>query len=405
LGSKGDKMATVSTISNRKKVENTQPKNIDALVITNQGRIFKQIKKLLEEKKLSWELVSVDDLKNKRDEFGLVGTAIVETSAIDKEQKSEVTDIIRWLEADGVATVLVNNHINFPAGNYDLVSVLETGSIEELRGRLTGNIAYRNKLAKVDEIIEDQAAEELEEQLRMAGQVQRDFLPAKLPDTKSIDWSVMFEPADWVSGDIYDARRLDEQHIGFYVADAVGHSMPAALLTMFLKQALTMRETTGNDYRIFSPVEVIKNLNQKMVEQNLSGSLFTTCCYCLLNTRTLQLNFARAGHPYPVLIKNNNKAELLQCRGGLLGVFGEAEFTQETVQLEKGDRLLLYSDGVESVIGRTEDNGEFEFDEGLLSITDLGIKRFMEMFNILVRNRTVNNAERDDVTALGLEIL
>lgn len=398
-------MTAVNTIANKNKIENAQPKNVDTLVITNQGRVFRQIKNLLEEKKLSWELVSIGDFKSRRDEFNIIGTAIVETSAVDKEQKSELTDIIRMLEADGVATVLINNHINFPAGNYDLVSTLETGSIEELRGRLTGNIAYRNKLAKVDEIIEDQAAEELEEQLRMAGQVQRDFLPKSLPDTNSIKWSVMFQPADWVSGDIYDARRLDEQHIGFYVADAVGHSMPAALLTMFLKQALTMRETTGNDYRIFSPVEVIKNLNHKMVEQNLSGSLFTTCCYCLLNTRTLQLNFARAGHPYPVLIRNNNKAELLQCRGGLLGVFEDAEFSQETVQLEKGDRLLLYSDGVESLIGQTKDDGDFEFSEEFMSSADLGITRFMEMFDIMVRNRTVNNAERDDVTALGLEIL
>ena len=107
------------------------------------------------------------------------------------------------------------------------------------------------------------------EQLKMAGQVQRNFLPARLPDNEDLRWSAVFQPADWVSGDIYDVARLDEEHIGFYITDAVGHSMPAALLTMFLKQALVMRETQGNEYRIFEPLEVIEHLNAKMAEQKL----------------------------------------------------------------------------------------------------------------------------------------
>ena len=94
---------------------------------------------------------------------------------------------------------------------------------------------------------------------------------------------MIYEPAEWVSGDLYDVRRLDEQHIGFYIADAVGHSMPAALLTMFLKQAICMRETHGNQYRIHSPLEVIREANQRMAEQHLKGCLFATCCYGLLN--------------------------------------------------------------------------------------------------------------------------
>ncbi|GAH56406.1 unnamed protein product, partial [marine sediment metagenome] len=77
-------------------------------------------------------------------------------------------------------------------------------------------------------------ADDTVEQLRMAGQVQRNFLPARLPNSDTIRWATVFLPADWVSGDIYDIARLDERHIGFYVADAVGHSMPAALLTMLL---------------------------------------------------------------------------------------------------------------------------------------------------------------------------
>jgi sigma-B regulation protein RsbU (phosphoserine phosphatase) len=248
-------------------------------------------------------------------------------------------------------------------------------------------------------------ADDTVQQLKMAGQVQRNFLPAQLPNSDSVRWATVFAPADWVSGDIYDVARLDEQHIGFYVADAVGHSMPAALLTMFLKQAVTMRQTIGNKYRIFEPAEVINNLNAKMAEQHLAGCLFATCCYCLLNVSTLRMTCARAGHPYPVIIRNGAGPQQLQSRGGLLGVFNYAQFEQETVQLASGDKLFVYSDGCESLIGDCGGQNEFVFTHQFCSIVDLPIEQMMAEFDQLVKSRCVQPAEVDDVTAVGLEIL
>jgi serine phosphatase RsbU (regulator of sigma subunit) len=398
----------VQTISNdiiETQNQHTIKNSVDALVLTNQDKVFSQIHKLLDEKKLSWIKTSVEDFYITLDTLDFIGTVIVETGGIPQDQREKLCQIIRTIESQDIATILINNHINFPIGNYDLVSVLETGSIEELRGRLAGNISYHKKLTKVDEILEDSHTQEMEEQLKMAGQVQRDFLPAKLPNNKHVKFAAIFQPADWVSGDIFDAQRLDEQHIGFYIADAVGHSMPAAILTMFLKQAMVMRETTGSDYRIYSPAEVLKNLNLKMIEQHLSGSLFATCCYCLLNIRTMQLQYARAGHPYPLLISKNNSIRQLECRGSLLGIFENSQFLQETVQLHEGDRLFMFSDGAESIVGIPQDTGQLVISDDFQSISDLGITRMLEMFDILVRNRTQNNAERDDVTVLGLEIL
>ncbi|MCK5171877.1 MAG: serine/threonine-protein phosphatase [Planctomycetes bacterium] len=253
--------------------------------------------------------------------------------------------------------------------------------------------------------VERELAEDTVEQLKMAGQVQRSFLPQTLPDNNRLRWSVIFEPADWVSGDIYDVARLDETHIGFYIADAVGHSMPAALLTMFLKQALTMRQTTGNNYRIFEPAEVIANLNQAMAAQQLTGCLFATCCYCLLDTETHKLSFARAGHPYPILMRKDKLPEQLETTGGLLGVFEESQFEQGEIQLDPGDKLFLYSDGCESIVGACNDDGGFVFQQDFSAITTADIDRLMGTFHDLVRNKEVKPAEKDDVTALALEIL
>ncbi len=250
-----------------------------------------------------------------------------------------------------------------------------------------------------------QLAEDTAQQLKLAGQVQRSFLPSQLPDSDKLKWSAIFRPADFVSGDIYDATRLDEQHIGFYIADAVGHSVPAALLTMFLKQALVMRQTTGEDYRIFGPTDVMRNLNQKMLDQKLDGSLFATCCYCLLNTKTMQVTYARAGHPYPILIKKDASPVQLQNRGGLLGVFQQTEYAQDTVQLEEGDKLFIYSDGCESHVGYCDDDGAFHFTDAFLNICDLPVEEMTGEFEQMVIANPTPDDILDDVTVLALEIL
>jgi len=245
----------------------------------------------------------------------------------------------------------------------------------------------------------------LAEQLRLAGLVQHDFLPTQLPNCDEVEWATTVQPAEWVSGDIYDVVRIDEQHIGFYVADAVGHAMPAALLTIFLKQALLMRETTENNYRIFPPAEVMKNLNERMSGQKLSGYQFATCCYCLLNTKTLQLTYARAGHPYPILIRHQEQPQQLETRGSLLGVFKQAEYTQQTIQLQPGDKLLLYSDGAEPFIGNFDDLTGFGFSEEFCEVKDLSVVEMMDRLNTIAHNQKIEPSEVDDITMVALEIL
>jgi sigma-B regulation protein RsbU (phosphoserine phosphatase) len=235
--------------------------------------------------------------------------------------------------------------------------------------------------------------------------VQQDFLPTQLPNSNKVRWGTAFQPAEWVSGDIYDIVRIDEQHIGFYVADVVGHGIPAALLTIFLKQSLVMRETIENNYHIFSPAEVMKNLNVHMAAQKLSGYQFATCCYCLLNVKTLQLTYVRAGHPYPIFIKKGEQPKQLEIRGSLLGIFGQAHYTQETIQLQPGDKLLLHSDGAEPFIGKFDDLTGFSFSEEFYEIKELPILEMMDRFNSLVQDKEIAPNEVDDITIVGLEIL
>ena len=407
----------------------------DVLYLTNLGQMPTEIKRLLRQRKLSFSILPIDGFAQIRERLDLIGTVIIDAEDMDTSQQQKLGRIIEALEMESIGVILLTCRVEMPVKSFSLTpaktsfsmaSTMESVSIDELWVRISVNLAYRKKSSgiavkpavppkQVQRIYKNKLAEQLcmtgalvdnlAEQLRLAGLVQQDFLPTQLPNSDEVRWATAFLPAEWVSGDIYDVVRIDEQHIGFYVADVVGHGMPAALLTIFLKQALVMRETIESNYHIFSPAEVMKNLNVRMASQKLSGYQFATCCYCLLNIKTLQLTYARAGHPYPILIRPKEQLQQLEIRGSLLGIFGQAEYTQETIQLQPGDKFLLYSDGAEPFIGDFDDQSGFGFSEKFYEIKDLPITGMMDEFNTLAQNQEIDPSEVDDVTAVAFEVL
>lgn len=191
----------------------------------------------------------------------------------------------------------------------------------------------------------------LDEELRMAAQLQREFLPREMPDFAQASFHVLYRPASYVSGDIYDVARLDEHHIGFFVADAVGHGVPAALMTVYIKRSLRAKRIDASSpkgYSLLTPAEALSWLNADMISTQNGKVRFATACYGLLDTRDNTLTIARAGHPFPMLLRGeDDSVQTLEPEGGLLGVFEEEQYEQTTIQLKPGDRLLIYSDGFE----------------------------------------------------------
>ncbi len=407
----------------------------DVLYLTNQEQMPSEIRRLLKQNKLSAAVLPIDKFSQVRERLDLIGTVIIDAQDLDKPQHQSLAQIIESLEMENIGVILLTHRVELPVKSFSLTpaktsfsmaATIESVSIDELWTRISVNLAYRKKSSglavkpaippkQVRGIYQNKLAEQLSmtgamvdnlaEQMRLAGLVQQDFLPTQLPNIDEVRWATLFLPAEWVSGDIYNIVRIDEQHIAFYVADVVGHGIPAALLTIFVKQALVMRETVESNYRIFSPAEVMKNLNMRMAAQKLSGYQFATCCYCLLNVKTLQLTYARGGHPYPILIRPQEQPRQLEMRGSLLGIFQESEYIQQTIQLQSGDKLLLYSDGAEPFIGTFDDLTGFHFGEEFGGIKDLSIVEMFDRFNSLAQNKKIDPSEVDDITAVGLEIL
>ena len=302
-----------------------------------------------------------------------------------------------------IPVILLNWPIMIELSSFRLAFKVRSAYIEEIWARIESMMHLATVLAENPPVTEQHR--QMEEQLKMAGAVQRNFLPQTLPGIDDVRFACIYHPAEWVSGDIYDIVRLDEKHVGMYLIDAVGHSIPAALLTMFLKHAAVLRETRNRQPVIFPPQHVLENLNQQMLSQKLKGCLFATCCYGLLDTQTMRFTFARAGHPYPILLRRGCEPISLESRGGLLGVFEEMDFEELSVPVQSGDKILIYSDGAEPLIGNADENSQFVFTEMFRSLCDMPVVSMMEAIEYAAAGWKRTSAEIDDITVLAMEIL
>jgi sigma-B regulation protein RsbU (phosphoserine phosphatase) len=240
---------------------------------------------------------------------------------------------------------------------------------------------------------------ELDQQMRLAGRLQQDFLPRRMPEVGPLRFAALYRPAGWVSGDLYDVTRLDETHVGFYVADVSGHGMPAALLTMFIKKALQTKRIFGHAYRIVPPDASLAELNADLCDQDLPSCQFCTAVYGVMDVASLTLTYAGGGHPEPILIRPDGSVALLRSPGGLLGVFPDATFPLRHIPLAAGDRVVLYTDGLEGVLPAGADGRP----NVLAALADW---RRLTRQELLVRlaSQIGDGRTEDDVTVLIMDV-
>lgn len=197
--------------------------------------------------------------------------------------------------------------------------------------------------------------ERMHEELHLAAGVQHEFTAAPLPRIEGLDMGVLYRPVNAVSGDIYSVRRLTEHMLAFFIADAVGHGVPAALLTMILTNTLITADQHHAEFQgtveHARPAEVMERLNRRLVDGALHTGRFATGVYGVLDSRTNEITIAGGGHPAPMVVSRHATREL-STEGPLLGVFPDAEFTQATTVLAPGETLLLYTDGLEAAFPR-----------------------------------------------------
>jgi sigma-B regulation protein RsbU (phosphoserine phosphatase) len=305
------------------------------------------------------------------------------------------------------------DHIGSMSACLDVVTPDVSG--DELLGRCEAMAHYRPMIQHLERELGNMQRlgkrlnlhfTEIDQEMRLASRLQHDFLPKETPTVGGIHISTLYRPASWVSGDIYDVFRIDEEHIGLYVADAVGHGMAAGLLTMFIKRAIVPKRIHKNNYEVIPPGDVLAHLNESLKGQNLPNCQFVTASYCLYNVRTRRLQVARGGHPYPIRVDTDGGMTEVRSIGGLLGVFAGEDFETVCTELSPGEKLILYSDGVEMAFLEQKDapQGEQRYKKEFQAVANLPADELVSQLRVMLDSEEGSLNPHDDVTVIVLDV-
>jgi len=316
---------------------------------------------------------------------------------------------------------------------------------------IAGQMAFIIENAKlVQRMVEE---ERLRRELSVATEVQRRLFPAHPPEVASLDLSGFCQPAREVGGDYYDFLTLDDGQIGIAVADVAGKGISAALLMSTVQASLRSQAIAARG----SLSDLVSTMNRLMYSSTGAAS-YATFFYAQFDERTRRLTYVNAGHNPPFLLRAGaesgvarlNRVPEFYCDalfkrksitsgrdtagtaaavleattvmeeaesreaqpfmrltsgGPVIGVFRSCVYEQETVQLQSGDLLLAYTDGVtEAFNADGEEFGEERLQELLRSSSHMSADEVRDTVVHCVRNWCATAPQHDDLTFIVLKV-
>ncbi|MDP8981109.1 MAG: SpoIIE family protein phosphatase [Acidobacteriota bacterium] len=243
----------------------------------------------------------------------------------------------------------------------------------------------------------------IQKELDTARAIQHSLVPRifpPFPERTDFDIHAQMTSARAVGGDFFDFFLIDSDHLGVVIGDVSGKGIPAAL---YMAVTRTQIKTTALQGK--SPEECLFEVNRVLVREKVS-SMFATCFYGLLNTRTGELRYCNAGHNPPYLLRASGTLEMMELAGGLpLGLFEGRPYSGGTVQLAPRDTLFLYTDGVSEATNMALDDFTDErLAAGLLAAGSLPCRAILDHITSELLAFTDGAPQSDDITMLSLRL-
>lgn len=240
----------------------------------------------------------------------------------------------------------------------------------------------------------------IQAQLEIARTVQLELLPDSDPEIANFDISAYVFPTEEVSGDYYDWVAMYEDQVGIIVADAVGKGVPAALLMAFLRASL--RSCVQIGYAPHIALSKVSNLLWDSVEEHQ----FITSIYGILDSTNRTFVFSNAGHNPPLLIKPDGKYRFVEYGDLPLGMFQENRYHQHFIRFEKGQVMVLYTDGITEAANEDGDEyGQERFANRVLEGIHLPAKKLIDHVRKGVADFTDRKFLDDDGTLFVVKAL
>ncbi len=266
-------------------------------------------------------------------------TSLVETTVLEISED----DFQRLLGANpNMAMAMIQRFVaNVRAVNDASVNDL-TRKNDELRK------AYEDLKAAQVEIVKK---EKLEREMEIAAEVQRSLLPSKFPDIPGYTFAGRNVPARHVGGDLYDVLKIDDEHVGVLMADVSDKSVHAALF-----MAVTRALFIANVRQSLSPETVTMAVHQGIMEVSSNDEMFVTVFYGVLHLPTGNLKYVRAGQDKPLLFRKSFPLPMaLEAEGRFVGMWPDLVLEEKQIQLQPGDLLIAYSDGVPDAVNEADE--------------------------------------------------
>ena len=261
-------------------------------------------------------------------------------------------------------------------------------------------ISYIKQMQK-----EHNQLESIKGDLAVAREIQQAILPRIFPpfpeEAANMDIAASMNAAKDVGGDFYDFFRIDDDKIGFVIADVSGKGIPAAI---FMAVSRTLIRATG--IRGVTPSECISYSNDLLAKES-ANNMFVTVFYGIYNIKTGEVTYTNAGHNPPYLIKAGGTIEQLPLSKDIVvGALDDFQFSEETLQLEHGETLLLYTDGVTEAINvNDEEYGEKRLEETLKDVTQQNCQQIINTVKADVKTFAGEAEQSDDITLLAIKRL
>jgi serine phosphatase RsbU (regulator of sigma subunit) len=268
-----------------------------------------------------------------------------------------------------------------------------------LRARVTATLEKKRL-----EDAERHHTRELERELEIGRQIQRDFLPDALPQPAGWEIAAAFHPARQVGGDFYDAFGLEDGRVAIAVGDVCDKGVGAALFMALFRSLIRSHAELHGSGTPAGPAarSIVALTNDYIARTHGRSNMFATIFFAIVDPRTGDFAWVNGGHEPPILRRANGAVERLMPTGPAVGAMPDMEFEARTARLEPGDLLLAITDGVTEARSAS---GKLYGEDGLLGILEAAPARtaaLLERIVAAVRAHEAGTEPVDDLTMLAV---